>query len=344
MMGVSLPPLPETPLVKPVAKSALNKLEQIGALTVQTVANNLQRHDTFTANVLPFAILIQSSTRIMIANKSAADARFTQNEQVRKQEAITTTAREVIGFILNYAMLRVLQTGMTDMMRGMFGVKIRHYDGMPPLSLKEVATLRPLRYAVKGLVDYGHNAVKILNNEKVDLRLKPYDGHSSFTLHPEKSLLIKNPDTWTYKKLLKIGEKVAGTSADEQAKLLAGVQKVYKELPPIIASIPAILLAGFWLEHTSLKHGKQFVTYLSKHVQYGDSRKYLPVSGPQINPSLRLQNSENYSLSTVQPNEAFTSIPINMDSSLKLAHHEKVNATPPPSTLTSSSTTNAPSP
>ncbi|MFM7469091.1 MAG: hypothetical protein ACKO37_06295 [Vampirovibrionales bacterium] len=280
---------------------AVQRLQKLGTLTYKTVGNYLQRHDMFSSNAFIGGAAILCAARIKIANQSAAEAKYTPQEQQRKREAITTTTREVLGWSLSYGLLRLIQTGVCDILRAATGLRITHHDQVTPLGLAAVFTLRPFRTMFKGITHYTQQAWELLQGRPVSLALTPAKGPAVYKLHPEKSWFLKHPESFLSKRFAALGEaklkqevhalgKPLPKAIPHATKVLEGVKQVYQVAPAYVGSIPALLLSGIALEWLSLRYGKQIVALLSKHVEYGDPNDFLPVSGPTRVPSLRVYN------------------------------------------------------
>ncbi|MEB3286075.1 MAG: hypothetical protein VKJ04_01090 [Vampirovibrionales bacterium] len=215
--------------------------------------NTLQDATTLRNNALILSSLLLVLTRIGITNTSALKAQGTPQAHHRQQEALKTTIREIGGFTLSFVVFRAVQYFMERWMRHVF-------------QIPENVTL------IKSTISNFKKAVRNgMNGEALPK-------HRPFLEHGVKA--PENPDEMlkTYRRLkldklfnMFSRHNMATLNPAEKLALITDrVQFTVRTLPILVASVPALLLSGYYLEKYTQKHANQAAEtisqLLSKHV------------------------------------------------------------------------------
>lgn len=220
--------------------------------------NLLQDPPTLKNNSLIVSMLFLVLARIYITWHTALKARGTQEAAYRNSEAIKTTIREAVGWVLSYMVLRAIQRATEAVIRKPFGIakskSLMVYSmGRAKQAIQsgwQGAEVSPFR------LEKSH-AFKIDNNQKMVNAYKQWHIAKLFNdrLSIDEKLHIPK-------------DIVPGTTPDGVVTLLekirGRVKNIYIWLPIIVGSIPAIALSGYVLERYTQNHSKEVVEAINR--------------------------------------------------------------------------------
>ncbi len=211
-------------------------------------AKTFTHPESFKKQSLLIASLSLVISRMAVANMSAIKARGTPEGYYRYREAIRTDMREVGGFTMGFLVLRQLQSWIDKGFRKVFNIADDSQNGFDYDLKKNLAKAWHGTKVDSFTADYAHSKKFAFNNGQMSAFAK---GFSNF-FHFE------------------------GKSAE------ALIEKVYKRGPLVLASIPSVLLAGYFLERTTRDHSEQIVDAVSKRLGHKGTNKGMAPPKPPL--------------------------------------------------------------
>jgi hypothetical protein len=217
-------------------------------------------------NAFILSSLIQVLSRIFVANRSAMQTKGTQEGPYRYKEAVKTTFREAMGFVLSYVVLRAFQRGTMDFFKNYLWVKegvssaptlfngiFRKAFNVPSRIGKQAPRYFPTFMETLGRLGQQVRNFFTGKLEKIDLK-------SLENVIPDviekKGVIIHPRRMAQYKRLEPFVDKINRLEAFLTGKpvnttIPQRLETFFNWVPPLVGSIPALLLSGFALERFS---------------------------------------------------------------------------------------------
>ncbi len=261
----------------------------------------------FQYYILLLCSLTQVLSRIGVAYHTKRSAKGTPDEEYRNVEFIRTAFRESMGVTLSYGLVKVLQGMLTSFFKIRLlkdGVPLDKANiNIPSSSMYDNFWRRRLHYSKSIALDDVKYPGLFESLKKL--------GQTWFGKEPAETLLPHHHFKLAFPK---VGELDTSVSMSEEiGKSLPGwfnvsfgrlkgflpkidnvtfLQKFFDFGPVLIASIPAILLSGYVLEHFNQKHSDQLAKYIADHLGHHKKKAaVLPaVETPQPVPSVPLDS------------------------------------------------------
>ena len=250
----------------------------IGTVFTNTIKRNVNDLQSLRFNALMISGAILVGSRIIVANTTAAKTRGTPEGPYRYQEAVKTTFREILAWVLTYVVLLYSQRVVADLFRNMLWAKggipwkPSHLNGVfqkwfqVPDAIKKIVAEQnetklkgPIRNVYNHLKDFvsgtQKNETKIafqslmdeMKREKIEIdfvnRKSQFEFVKPFIDKICKYAVRKNPER------MPISEKIS---------------TLFTWAPPIIGSIPSILLSGYFSESITQKYAEKAAAFISK--------------------------------------------------------------------------------
>jgi hypothetical protein len=223
-------------------------------------------------NAMILASIFQVSSRTMVAGASAAHARGHEDANLRRSEFFHTAFREFGGWTMSYGILRLIQRLIIDVMRYALHIK----GGALPASTilnpvfkflfksKDVykSAASPLPTLGDGLLKTASNlwneafkTGRVLHTDPVDIG-KLIQPATAITYDASRV------PQWLAKTIETIGNStlIHGNTAKTSSEAF---QRFMDIAPPILASIPAIILSGVLLEGINQRYTGIWANHIS---------------------------------------------------------------------------------
>ncbi|HEY9687655.1 MAG TPA: hypothetical protein V6C52_11830 [Coleofasciculaceae cyanobacterium] len=240
-------------ITQTAAKAALSRptaFRQLARNTAEILYNKGQsvfhNHAALRKDALVVASLAQVASRIFISNVSAYKAKNTQDGPYRYWQAMNTTLREFLGWILSFGVLRFTEEKIRQWFRRGFGIET---PPEPPSMLKQ------WRQALG----------KAWRREWHEIP-KPA---------PDPALVEKFTfkNTARFEKLRPWLEKIPLLKGKAPAEM---VQHLVHWAPFLLSAIPTILLSGYILERFTRDHADSVVNLLSHRRKNKENQEQTP--------------------------------------------------------------------
>lgn len=255
----------------PSPRSLGNLGRNIGLVLQDFMYGKVHDVQVVKSNAFILSSLIQVISRIFVANNTARKTAGKPEGPFRSMEAVKTTFREITGFTLSYGVMRFIQRATTDFFRNYFWVKsgvtskptflnplfrrlfvprdIHLPNPSPPPRLFPSLWATCKRIG-KEFADYGRKTQGKYQLTAIDKLFPEVIPDRGVIMDPRRLLKYQKLEKWI-DRVSRIGGKASGQLLRPQ-KL-----KLWFELvPPLIGSIPALLLSGWLLERFSQNHAE----------------------------------------------------------------------------------------
>lgn len=250
----------------------------VGMVIKNTFNRNVNDLQSLRFNALMMSGAILVASRIVVANTTAARTRGTPEGPYRYQEAVKTTFREILAWFLTYVILLYSQRVVADVFRNMLWAK----GGVPwrpsflnpffqnlfsvPKHIREVVakqnpkSTNPFSSIFGHIKDFalgrqtkeGQVAIQTLleemKREKIEVDFVNRKSQLEATKWFLDNFVIrffarKNPDA------VPMAEKI---------------NYLFNWAPPILGSVPSILLSGYFSESITQKYAEKAAAFISK--------------------------------------------------------------------------------
>jgi hypothetical protein len=233
--------------------------------------------DNVKTNAFILSSLIQVISRILVANNTAKKTENTPEGPFRYMEAVKTTFREALGFTLSYGVLRAFQRATIDFFRNYLWIR----DGLSsdPTGINKIFKRMfnvpdniAIRYNRKLFPNLGQTLSRLFTEvfnfsrkaqNKIELtaidRLFP-------DVIKNRGVIMDTRRMAQFKRIEPLVNWVVRLAGKNPKALLRPhkLQLFFEWLPPLVGSLPALLLSGFLLERFSQNHAESLARKIAR--------------------------------------------------------------------------------
>lgn len=263
--------------IAPLAARSFKLLAQnTGKLVKDYLSGKVFNIRNFRDNAFVISALIQVLSRIVEANLTAKQTADTPEGPYRSMEAMKTTFREAMGFVLSYLVLRTFQRGTIDFFRNflrvthgvhakptMFNGIFKYlFSGKPAEQIKLYPTLRETLKGIgaewRNFRHYGQTSLDLSG-----IRLDRFQQLCKEAVMP-RHVLFDQANRMSQYKAIESWANFANRLSGFSPKVIAAMRPeeklvaFFKWIPILCGTLPTLLLSGFGLEYFSQHYAESF--------------------------------------------------------------------------------------